>query len=422
MEIGLQHKQGGGVSSGEIFSDSIRSRVEATRNSVRRFVSIGFLVYLGSAFVLDGSHQKTFFYFLVALPALLLLPHLIKLFRDEPWSMASVVMLLFYYALSALWSGGEGSIKDALKYSLYILCLMLAVEAAARRYSAEFIAGFVAIIAGIAICSYIFVIAVGSVSLSSLLAGRFSLHDIAGWGADNPITSAVVMGLPVISAWWLFPRQRWYTQLAFVLLMVMALVLIFISKSRGPLLALGATLLLIALFRRSKYDLLLLVGGGAGFLVLAWSLSLDSVIAQRAAAPNYRLEIWLQVFDRFLDNWILGQGYGSDARIPVGGDRVLNVVTHAHSSLFEMFRVGGVIGGGLFVLMLSLLVGRSITHPAGLFFLCWLVYGAICLSTNGRLLLGRPSVEWFAFWLPLFLLYFSTRPEFPRSSVPTGGA
>jgi hypothetical protein len=45
-----------------------------------------------------------------------------------------------------------------------------------------------------------------------------------------------------------------------------------------------------------------------------------------------------------------------------------------------------------------------------LFFLLWLLYGTLCLLSNGRLLLIRPwQIEFFAFWIPLLCLYFSTR-------------
>jgi hypothetical protein len=85
------------------------------------------------------------------------------------------------------------------------------------------------------------------------------------------------------------------------------------------------------------------------------------------------------------------------------------VVTHSHSSLFEAFRTGGLLGGVLLIAMTLLLVRHSLRHPAGYFFLLWFIYGAICLSTNGRTLIVKPSVEWIAFWIPLFLVYFSTR-------------
>jgi O-antigen ligase len=386
------------------FMESLRQRASVVLAAVHAWIPFGFLAYLSGVFFLDGSKQKTIFYLLTALPALALLTRIKDLSRAEPWTMASLLMFFAFFSISALWSGGDDSVSDGLRFSLYIICLGLAAEACVRRFSVDFVASFVVVVGGFAVVVYWIAIALGDVSIDRLLTERFTLRAMVGWGGSNPITTAVIFGLPVLAAWWLMARRRWQLQLVLVALMALCLGLMFFTKSRGPIAALCLTLLLLSLIRRNRTDIVLVsVGGFLAASTLLFS-SLGSVVAERAAAPNYRLDIWLQVLAEFRESWLLGAGFGNEARFLIANGQV---VTHSHSFLFEVFRQGGIVGGGLFLLMLGLLLRRAFSQ-SGLFFLLWLIYGAICLLTNGRMVLSRPGVEWFAFWVPLLLLYFST--------------
>lgn len=379
----------------------VRDGFAAMQARVHSWLALGFMAFLVGAFFLERN--QTLFYILVALPALLLLGRLKTLIRVDSWGIISILTFLGYFSLSALWSSGDGSLQTALKFSLYIICLVLSIEAAAKRFSMNSVAAIIAVAAAISAVGYLVSVLVGDIPLRNLAAGRFSLEAMAGWGPDNPITSGVVFGLSVISAWWLFPKRPWYVQTILVLLILASLVLMFISKSRGPFVALSFALLLLVCFRRSRVDLVLAAGLGLVILLCVLLLNLDVIAIKRASAPNYRLGIWLEALERIREHWMFGQGFGHDARILLPGGRA---VTHSHSFVLEVFRQGGVVGGGLFFFMLALLLRRALVQPAG-FFLLWLVYGAVCLSTNGRIVLSRPSVEWFSFWLPLLLAYFA---------------
>jgi hypothetical protein len=171
--------------------------------------------------------------------------------------------------------------------------------------------------------------------------------------------------------------------------------------------ALFIILVAITLFRRNKSDFALLI---FGILFTSLVIALGNtanIVADRIEQPDYRLHIWLQTFEQFKDNWLIGQGFGHNARIFITDTRA---VSHSHSSIFEIFRVGGIAGAILFFTMAFLMLRRSILHPNGSFFLAWMSYGLLCLLTNGRLLLIKPTaIEVFSFWVPLFLIYFYTR-------------
>lgn len=388
--------------------EAFRLRGLTLQEAAHKWIAVGFLLYLGSIFFFEGSQQKTFFYLLVALPALLLLVRSTVLFREDALALTTLMVFFGYFSLSTLWSGGDGSLKDAAKYCLYIYCLMLGIEGVTSRFSSQFIATYIVLVGGVAACAYLLAMLLGDVPVSAFVTGRYSLNQMAGWGPGNPINSAVIFGIMAIAAWWLLPNKKWPLQLGLMVLFALAVTLMFVTKSRGPLLALAVIVLLIISFRRSKIDLIVLSLGVVLIAVVAALSNLDAVVAERVASPNYRGVIWTEVLQQFKSHWLIGRGLGNDAEIAISNGMV---VTHSHSSLFEAFRTGGLLGGLLFISMALLLVRHSFRRPAGYFFLLWLIYGVMCLSTNGRALIIKPSVEWTAFWIPLFLLYFTTRPS-----------
>jgi len=373
----------------------------------------GFFIYLISIYFLDSSQHKTFFYLLCALPGLLLFPRFAVLLRQLRWPVLSVFAFLAYFSLSALWSGHE-ALKDAAKFSLYLLCLLLCIEAVMRSgpLAAERIVCFFTILGGVSAIFYFAVLVFHESDFSALLAGRFSLYQLSGWGEDNPISSAVYFGVPVLAAWWTLPRAKWPTKMALGCVVILCVTLMFISKSRGPMLSLLITLGVISLYRRDKGDFYL--WGSALLFALGVFVFTDvwSLLYARMEQPNYRSGIWMHALSLIQENFWLGQGFGRPVDIPMSNGLT---VTHSHSSVIEIFRVGGVIGGGLFGAMLLLCLGRLFPKDsAGWFFASWLLFGLLCLSTNGRLPLGRPAVEWFCFWIPLFFTLFCSRASLDR--------
>ncbi len=391
---------------------------------MRQFLPFGLLGYLISFFFLGASEQKTAFYLLVALPSLFLLADLRNIFRDNRLSAFLVIVFVAYFSLSSLWSA-DVAFLSGLKVALSIGCLMIAANAMAnlRSDSATLICYWVMVVGVAASLFYIVsgVIRMGAIGeYSSMLAGRYSLRDLSGWGDGNPINSAVYFGLVVLLAWWLFPNSRSPIKLALVVVITACAAIMFLSKSRGPILSLAIVLLFVSLVRRSKADLML--GGGlVGFCSIAViHFDLMPLVLDRANSPNYRIEIWLETIELIKKNLLFGQGVGQAADIPFLVDGQVRVtVSHSHSSLLEAFRLGGLVGGALFLAVVVSVLRRSmaISKDHG-FFAVWLIYGLLCLGTNGRSVFIRPSIEWFCFWIPLFLALFSAPSG---SQAPDGG-
>ncbi len=378
-------------------------------NAARNFIVAGLFLYLGSLYFVDTNQQNTIFYLSVALPGLLLLGTLRDVLSVGFREVLFVFVFLLYLVASSLWSGmGIATFFVALKYSFYLACLMLSIYLFVSRTSAgeQAMTRFFVLTGFCASLVYLFFAFRSAFGVPNPLAGRYSLNDLSGWGESNPITSAVFLGLPVLAAWWRYPDEKLAQRIGLLLLMVACMGIMFLTKSRGPFLSLAITLLFVTVCRRSWSDIVLWAVCGAIGLGFVLAPDLNSVIADRVSAPNYRMEIWSHALALISERPIWGHGYGSVAALPFGAS---DIATHSHSSLLEVLRVGGIAGGALFLAMVFLVVRKCLSGNAGArFFLFWLIYGVMCLSTNGRMLLSRPSVEWFAFWIPLFFMLIAS--------------
>jgi hypothetical protein len=370
------------------------------------------LAYLASFFFLGSRH--TLFYLLIALPGIFLLTDLRRLLQDQYRVPVSLVLVFVsYFALSSLWSK-DGAIVDGAKLALCVICLMVTVHSTMNILSdsGDRIRRFI-LIAGS--CSAIFfcVLFVGKMFVSgeysSILSARYTLRALSGSGDNNPINTAIYFGVIVLAAWWTFPGSRPWTKLGLLLVTGASVTVMFLTQSRGPFLSLFVVLFTLSVFRRHRDDLMLWgIAAATGVAAVLW-LDLIPSIMERAGSPNYRTGIWLHVIESIKDNLLFGRGFGDSADIPISlGNGGVVTVGHSHSSILETFRIGGLIGGVLFLTMVFSIAHRSLRKsPGGCFFVLWLFFGLLCLSTNGRLPLRRPSIEWFALWIPLFFVLFT---------------
>jgi O-antigen ligase len=388
--------------------NGIREHISCKR-LVRLWTRIGLFCYLSSFFFLSPSAQKTLFYLFVASPCIFLLTDLKYLLREKCVQTTSVLLFVSYFSFSSLWSEG-GDLLYGMKVVLCITCLLVAIHSSMNLCydSGVVIHRFIVIVGACAICFYSYLIihkAIDSENFNNLFVARYSLRDFGGIGDDNPINTAIYLGVTVLASWHLFPQCRPLNKLGLLVLSVTSMNLMFLTQSRGPLISLTITLFLVSATRRCKDDLILWGGTLAICVVSTLLLDIMPSITERVNAPDYRLDIWSRAVGLIKENPLFGQGYGDSANIAIRVYEKDVFVTHSHSSIIETFRVGGLIGGFIFIAMiLSNTRIRPKTASVGqCFFLSWLFFGLLCLSTNGRLPFIRPSVEWFAFWIPLFL-------------------
>lgn len=404
-------------------------RMRCWKTQVRAVARIGLLGYLAAFFFLGPSAQKTLFYLAVALPSCLLISDLAQVLQqDKQAAVKSFLFVVSYFALSTLWSE-KGELLDGVKQSASLVCLMLAINSGAKlqHNAANWTQRFILAVGAVAITYYCTALGVNiassSIDLPQLLAQRHSLREIGGIGDGNPINGAIYLGVVILAAWWVFPHCPPIGKLGLLTLMACGTSLMYLTQSRGPFLSLGVTLSLIAMTRRHRDDLVaggFVLAAGVAAVVL---LELLPTITGRINAPNYRSEIWSHAIGLIKEKPYFGQGLGTSAAIPVVGHGRDFVVGHSHSSVLEAFRVGGITGGLAFLLMIFCNLRTTVqASDERRFFLFWLLFGTLCLSSNGRLPIIRPSVEWFAFWIPMFLASLTPATTTTNTTLGTSQA
>jgi hypothetical protein len=354
----------------------------------------GLLAYWFSFYFLDGGKRRTVFFVLT----LLALPRILSCLRSLPRRMPMLLPAFFvfstYFSFSALW--GNGDWLDVVKNAFFILVLMTAIEMNAHKLRQDFVADFWTVAGGAVVLIY-----GAMLCLFPEKAGmRLSFGDFVHWASLHPIDCANVLGLPIIAAWHVFPDKssRWI-QATLLFVMAVCFALMFATSSRGPILSLCIVVTGMTAIRRRKEDMVLL----AFFLFVGVVVALHWDFAQRLMSENYRFEIWKDTFEQLRENWLFGSGFGTTLNITS-----ITHVSMSHNSFLEILRQGGIAGGALFLSMMFCAPIKTYINRECRFFLFWLLYGALCLSSNGRFLITQPGrVEILSFWAPLFLLFLT---------------
>ncbi|MDR0674363.1 MAG: hypothetical protein LBF93_12120 [Zoogloeaceae bacterium] len=380
---------------------------------MRKWVALGFLVYLGAFFVLESSKILSFFLMCIVLPVLFMSAASRFRYVLDRRVLLSLLGFLGYLSLSSLW--GDGEVSESIKYASYIFCLFLSITIFSQEFSEELTVKYIAVVGFIFSISYIIAILLSDNAIMDFVNERFSFRQIGGWGSKSPLDSATIISIPVLAACWLFPKGKWYMKLMLIATMIACVALVFVTKSRGPGLSLGITLMVISLIKRgeSKFYFLLF------FTLLLFMLSLlffkDDVTVMRIDERHYRYAIWEYALDKIRNNWLFGQGYGTDAQISIAD--LGWELSHSHNMILEVLRVGGCVAGGLLVFMLVTMLRPSYIHSGNLFFLIWFFFGFLCMFFSARLLLIKPTVKEFVeFWLPLFLFYSFRKKTLSKDS------
>lgn len=367
---------------------------------------------LGFFFFSSSSTHNTIYYIGVCVPIVLLLPFYVKKLKIQSWLTVSALVLAFYLFLNSWWAI-EFSIGKSLKYLKYLFilyCLFAAVFIFHNKRASSTKLLFIALVV------------VGSLSSIYGIYDHFNKYmmksiDPLLYRYNDPIHSAMLAGLVLLTCFWLMIESHKYKyKFYYLLLSIPLIVLIFLSKARGPQLALILTLIPFCYFQieNIKKHLTLLV-----YLVISFSLCLmvllfsgyfDQLFSKGLSFP-YRLDIWAASLQEAYEHFWFGQGATRKPTPLIASEIAFD---HSHCIALAIFRMGGIVGLILFSINLALcfLAGfkqkKSIQH----LWLIWLFFGVICLMTNGKYPLTRPSTSWFAYWVPMAFICASLSRSF----------
>ncbi|BBK31066.1 O-antigen ligase-like membrane protein [Stella humosa] len=219
----------------------------------------------------------------------------------------------------------------------------------------------------------------------------------------HQILGGAIVGMGAILGAWLLAedgRSR-LERVAMAAGTLACIAFVLLTRSRGPILALGVSLAILVVCRLRPRAILLSAGVALAALALlfGWSDAARGWLGEMLTRQSYRLEIWTFTLDLVRDRpWF---GYGVNAQIDPG-----NLVTFPHSIYVSAAYYGGAAGLALvLVLFLSAMrdavAGR--TELPSLVAAVLVVHAAtIGISDLGAVIKG-PSELWYILWLPLFL-------------------
>lgn len=337
-------------------SEAIGETREIGWRGVLPAVALG--LWLAAFWVLSPHPVQCCLLGLLVVPSLLLVPRprLREALRSR-W-LAAAAVLLGWQTLSRLWSGGgnasPGWWLDALLV-FGLLCALLAV--APGRVLGEVVFPSLAIVSGAT--SLVSLIAFYAPPTRHPAGNRLQNVFIHEYGL-NPVPTGFLFAFgSLIAAWWLIAAARRETRAPQVVALVLSLLGLFASQSRGPMLlfVVGLCCLLVFGRKRALPALWLALGTAAaffGFLLLSGA-GRDAALNLLERGSTGRFDIYRWFLDQMsVRDVFVGTGMARRPIMPA--DNVGWAANHPHSIyLTQLYQTGlvglslllGLIAGGL---------------------------------------------------------------------------
>ena len=365
------------------------------QKNIEKWITLSLPIFLLGYFFFPGSSERnTFFYLAVCLPVVLILPAYYKQLKPTTWVTASALIFIFYLFFNSLWSIHYSTAQSLkfLRYVFSLYCLFAAVFILHHNKPN--------------CCKLLFKAFIFFVFFHSLygIFMHFSmLPEPLITRYHDPIDSSMLVGLLLLTCIWLMIESKsWGNSAIYFFLLIPFVIIMFLSKARGPQLAIVLTLPLLAYLQSQhikKFLLLLLILLFAISLLLLFS-DLSNIIFNRGFSAPYRMEIWSTSLHESFSYFWFGQGASHRPPLFLSSGDTFN---HSHSILLSIFRMGGIVGLLLFFtnLILCFFAGQKSSNSAHRVWIIWLFFGVLCLMTNGKYPLTRPSSVWLAYWIPI---------------------
>ena len=226
---------------------------------------------------------------------------------------------------------------------------------------------------------------------------------LEGFGrGENSILAAVLFGIALITALDILRSPDWkrYWRMAAAGAAIPLIAATLLTHSRGPWVALYATLIVLLLAER-RWSLLLGVGAATAagaIMVIADIVDGGSIISRM---DSQRLVLWSQTWEWIVENPILGAGYNADLGL-VGDDGIPYKAPHSlYISVLAFFGLAGTIP---FFGMLGYCLRRMVldlTQEICSMSTLLLIFGLVNGAFHGYVPINNLNVEWLVLWLPI---------------------
>lgn len=328
----------------------------------------------------------------------LFLPGLIIFFRDADfrgslkqsaefkWFLA---FLLFGMA-SVAWSE-HAALAVELKRSLFILLFAIGISACEYRKPGS--------LRKLLILGVIVAAIYGSYVLYHYYIALNHAFDtrLQGIGLlDHPILSSFVYGiyLALGFAVIVYTPQQTSLKIALTLSLLVLMVVLLATQTRGAFVALLAYIVLALLLHKNKYALICTAAFIVCSLVILYFQS-DMLLR----GVSYRPQLWMAGLEIASESLLVGHGVGSEYQLQIGSVNY----DHPHSLLIRIMMDTGLVGLSLWLILLSVIfikVMQLDTREKHLA-IGVLVYAFVTVLFDGDGPFVRPRAVWFVSWLPV---------------------
>ena len=366
---------------------------------------LGFFIFPSTKF------HNNFFYLTTAFPFAGMI-----IFRKTPLkkillNRIFIIAALFsiYMGITLFWSR-QSDFWDIFQYGRHVvyILLFLCISMHLLHENPEFLNRLLSI--------YCFTAALVSVfyPIYFYLNNPFPKTRLIGYGMlYNPIAASSLFGIALIGCLYFLHQQKSNkTRLIYLAMISAFFFYILLAQARGPFLALLISLMAwpviclltgksqIKISRNTSIILLGLLAAGAS-LFLLFPEFYKYFFTKRGF--SYRFEIWGLFFEKIISAPWIGHGWNMDTRTLMSdGTRFL----HPHSVYVATLSYGGIIGLALLFSLIGYSIFQAIkikeTHHRFLV-VCMLIFGTICIATDGSTLLQHPKPFWIFFWFPIAL-------------------
>ncbi|MBW2195119.1 MAG: O-antigen ligase family protein [Deltaproteobacteria bacterium] len=362
---------------------------------------IVYSAFLLGFFISPSIHwHNNFFYAFVVFPYLLTLQKskIKLLLHSKIWVLSMAFAI--YLCLTLLWAEnvGEDGPVYYLRRPIYLFVFLSLTIELVQRYPKFVDRLFISLCWVGAITGIISILSL----YPSLSFERDRLSHMAGQ-LHNPIECGGVYGMLVLVAYFgVLKRKVLNHKWIYVGLLLVSIVSVVLTQSRGPLSALVIAVVAGAVLTLDKKALGAVVLIILGLVILVNSGNFGRRIFEKGW--SHRFELAEETLKRAQPSLIFGKGISTDTRFTLKDGKTRG---DGHNAYLGTILYGGLVG--LLVLLVLIIIAfreslRSFFHTKNITYFALLLFAAIAIITGEDKLTTHPDSLWMFFWLPLALL------------------
>jgi O-antigen ligase len=125
--------------------------------------------------------------------------------------------------------------------------------------------------------------------------------------------------------------------------------------------------------------------------------------------------IWKETIKESVQNFWFGFGMQKEFLLSLPNGQTF---THSHNFILDTFRLTGFVGACLVLSVYLYALYKGFKSPiySTKIRAIVLLFGSLCLMSNGKIPFNRPSHSWLAFWVPVAMIANQPRKNIPFQS------